>query len=106
MKVCCGRWTVALILVVGVGLAGCSSDEVEDFTPDIREGFLEACTRPLDDSRLTSAICQCAFDETQAQLSFDEFAEVEEALQADPESTLPPEIAEIVAGCVVEAAEL
>jgi hypothetical protein len=105
----CDRLRPVLALVlVGLALVGgaCSEDEPQGFTDDSRNGFLAACTRPLEDSRLTGAICQCVFDETQAQLSFERFREIDETLLADPEAELPDDVLDIVATCVIDEADL
>ena len=98
--------------LVGVGLtatmllAGCAEEEPEDFTADTRTAFLAACTEPLADSRLISAICGCIFEETQVQLSFERFEAIDSELVLDPEATLPDDIAGIVARCIIDEAEL
>jgi hypothetical protein len=99
---------VALAPLVALALlaTACSDDEPQGFTADSRSGFLAACTQPLDDSRLTSAICQCVFDETQAQLPFTRFREIDEALLVDPEAELSDDIVEIVATCIVDEGDL
>lgn len=102
------RWAlVAGPLVVGlVGLGACSEEEPEDFTADTRSAFLAACTEPLADSRLISAICGCVFEESQGALSFERFEAIDSELVLDPEADLPDEVAEIVARCFIEEAEL
>ena len=67
---------------------------------------LGACTEPLADSRLVSAICGCIFEETQVQLTFERFETIDSELVLDPEASLPDDIAGIVADCVIEEAEL
>ena len=93
---------VALVLA----FSACADEEPQEFTADTRSGFLAACTDPLTDSRLTSSICQCVFDETQTQLSFDRFEQIDELLLLDPEAELPEELVDIIAECVMEAARL
>ncbi len=102
-----GPALVAGSLLVGLlGLVGCSEEEPEDFTADTRSAFLAACTEPLADSRLISAICGCVFEESQGALSFDRFEAIDADLVLDPEADLPDEVAEIVARCVIEETEL
>lgn len=99
--------TVAMTAAVASLLAsGCAEDEPHEFTDDTRSGFLAACTDPLDDSLLTSSICQCVFDQTQTQLSFERFEQIDELLVLDPETELPDELVDIIATCVIEVADL
>ena len=102
----------------GLLLAACAEEEPQDFTVDTRTGFLAACTQPLDDSRMISAICQCVFDETLGQLSFERFQAIDEELLAQAEAAeeaetepefgprLPDDLAAIIADCVVAETEL
>ena len=109
-----------LSLGVSAGLlaSACAEEEPQDFTVDTRTGFLAACTQPLEDSRLISAICQCVFDETQGQLSFERFQAIDAELVAQAEAAeeaettpqfaprLPDDLADIIADCVVAETEL
>ncbi|MEM9562358.1 MAG: hypothetical protein AAGA93_07080 [Actinomycetota bacterium] len=103
---------VTLAAAAALLVAACSEDEPQDFTADNRTGFLAACTQPLDDSRTISAVCQCVFDETQAQLTFERFRSIDDELiaQADDEEiddpSLPDDLAEIIAGCLIAEADL
>lgn len=96
-----------LLGLIGLALlaGACSEAEPQGFT-NSRSGFLAACTDPIEDSRLTSSICQCVFDETQSELTFERFREIDETLVADLEADLPPEVLDIIAGCIIEAARL
>jgi hypothetical protein len=94
-------------VVMAVATVSCGADEqVYDFTGETRDGFLLACTTQLDDSRLTTAVCQCVFDETQRRLSFDEFEAVDRQLIDDGDAPLPDEVVEVMAGCIVDEANL
>ena len=99
------RRVVAGLVLVAVGAAACADGQPTDFTADTREGFLAACSVPLDDSRLTSDICQCVFERTQEEISFERFTAIDEQLQ-DPARPLPDEITDIIAECVIEEADL
>ncbi len=104
----------ALLATLALVAAACAEDEPEDFTADNRTAFLTACAQPLEDDRLISEICECVFDETQGQLGFERFREIDGELlvQADDEAEteleprLPDDLAEIIAACVVTEAEL
>lgn len=100
--------SLALLALVAAPLlaVACSDEEPQGFTRDNQSGFLAACTLPLEDSRLTSAICQCVFDEGQVRIPFGRFAAIERELLEDPDQELPQELVEIVAQCVIEEAEL
>ena len=105
---------VALVAASTLALTACAEEEPQDFTADNRTGFLAACTQPLEDSRTISAVCQCVFDETQAQLTFEEFRSIDDELvaQAEAEETpedgqaLPDDLAEIIASCLIAEAGL
>ncbi len=94
------------MVAAGSVLSACAEDEPTGFTADNRSGFLAACTQPLEDTRLVSAICQCVFDETQVKIPFSRFATTDATLQELPERPLPPEITGIIADCVIEEADL
>ncbi len=97
----------------GFPLAACADEEPQGFTVDTRTGFLAACTQPLEDTRLISAICQCVFDETQAPLSFERFQAIDAELLTEAEEAeeggtpvefeprLPDDLADIIADCVL-----
>lgn len=99
-------WTAVVATVAALALTACAEEEPQDFTADTRTAFLTACTEPLADSRLISAICGCVFEESQVALSFDRFEAIDEDLVLDPDTDLPDDVAEIVAGCIIEEAEL
>lgn len=105
------------VAVLALLVAACAEDEPEEFTADTETGFLAACTEPLEDSRLISAVCACVFDETQAQLSFQRFRAIDDELiaRADGEGDgsdgadadeLPDDLAEIIAACIITEYEL
>ncbi len=98
---------VAGILVAsGLLAAACTEEVPTDFNADTRTGFMAACSRPLDDPRLISGICQCVFDETQVEITFDEFVAADQRLVADQEQPLSDELNEIIADCIVEEGDL
>lgn len=104
-----GLWRYGLPLlgvVLGLGLTACSEEPPNDFTADTRSGFMAACSVPLEDSRLVSDICQCVFEETQAEVLFDRFAEIDQELKENPEQPLSDEITGIIADCVIEEGDL
>lgn len=97
---------MALVALAGFALVGCSGDAQTDFTVDNESGFMAACTTAIEDSRLVSGICQCVFEQTEAQIPFAEFSATEEELVGSPDLELPQEITDIIADCVIEEGEL
>ena len=99
---------LAILTLIAIPLtaAACSQEEPQEFTNDNRDGFLAACTEQLEDTRLTSAICQCVFDESQVRIPFVRFTTIERELQEDRERELPEELVDIIAQCVIDEGEL
>lgn len=98
-----------LLLVAAFSLAACSEAESDEgFTVDNREGFLAACTSPLDDSRLTIGVCECVIDEivTEGRLTPERFEQIELRLTEDPEAELPADVVAIMADCIIDEADL
>ena len=89
-----------------VTLAACSADTQTEFTVDNESGFMAACTAAIEDSRLVSGICQCVFEQTEAQIPFAEFSATDDELVESPDLALPQEITDIIAQCVIEEGEL
>lgn len=104
--------------MAALALPGCADDEVPtDYTSANRNAFLTACSRPIDDPRLLSGVCDCVYDRLEFEMPFDDFVALDEALtppeiegdeavQTVPPVTLPEEITAIVAECFVEEADL
>jgi hypothetical protein len=97
---------VAVVALGALGLAACAEEEPTEFSADIRSGFLAACSQPLEDTRLIGDICQCVFDETRSAIVFSEFTALDAELAEDREQTLPTELTEIIADCVLDEADL
>lgn len=96
----------ALVVLGALGLAACAEEEPTEFGEDNRDGFAAACSQPLEDSRLVSDICQCVFDETTSNIVFSEFAALDTRLTENAELSLPIEVTDIIADCVLEEADL
>lgn len=88
-----------------VALASCGEDPPETFTLDNRDGFLAACVDSEIDTELVGAVCECVIDELES-FDFDDFESLDAALVEDPEAQLPGAVADVVADCFIEAAEL
>lgn len=97
---------VAFGLGLLLGLAACSTDAQTEFTVDNESGFMAACTAAIEDTRLVSGICQCVFEQTEAQIPFAEFSATDDELVESPDLELPQEITDIIAQCVIEEGEL
>jgi len=102
------RLSAAAVTVAlgGLVLAACSEPVQTEFTADNESGFMQACTEPIEDAPLVSSICQCVFEQIDAQLDFTEFSATDEELMASPDLALPQEITDMIARCVIDEAEL
>jgi len=96
---------VALVSLFGVLLAGCGEEIPPSFTLDNKEGFMTACVDPVTDSELMTTVCGCVIEELESY-EYEEFASLDGALVEDPEANLPTAVADVVAECFIEAAEL
>ena len=96
----------SLFITVSLAIVGCGDSEQTDYSTQNRGEFFAACTAPLSDSTLVTRICSCVFEAAQREIPYERFVEIEEAIIADPESPLSPDIAQIIAGCVLDEAEL
>ncbi len=72
---------------------------------------MAACASTDDDPLIQTEICQCVIDTAQVRFRYSDFNAVETALTAEvaegaPRPTLPPELVEIVAECVIDVGEL
>lgn len=97
---------LVFVIFAGFAIGACSEDAQTDFSVDNESGFMAACTKPVEDSRLVSGICQCVFEQTEAQIEFSEFSATDELLSDSPTLDLPQQITDIIADCVIEEAEL
>lgn len=102
------RRLVVVVVVAALGLfaAGCSEDAQTDFNDENQDGFMAACTEPVEDSRLVAGICQCVFEQIQLQGDFAEFEAIDAELIETPSLELPQQITDFIAQCVIEEAEL
>ena len=97
------RWLTGLVVVAALLVTACSDDPPDGYGADVEESFLETC-RSGSGEDLTD-VCQCIYDRVEAEVPFEEFRSVDEALAEDPTSDLPPEFVDIYTDCVLEAAE-
>lgn len=105
--------SIALVLLA----ASCGGEAQTDYSAENAAEFFAACTEPLEDTRLVTRICDCVFAEIQVEIPYSRFVELEEELiaataaeaeveGAEVEVPLPPDLAELVARCVSEEADL
>lgn len=87
-------------------LVGCSDPVQTDYTAQQTENFFAACTVPVEDSILQARLCQCVFERVQTEIPYERFAEIDAELVLDPLAELPTELNVIIAGCVIEEADL
>ena len=101
----------AMLFAIGAfALFGCSEEVATDYTSAHRDAFLAACSSPLEDPRLLSDVCVCVYDRLESEVSFPRFVAISEVLAAadsavDPAS-MPDELADAVADCVISEADL
>jgi hypothetical protein len=91
----------AVFLVVA-----CAEDVPVDYSQQTRDDFLTACTVPLEDTLLQVKTCQCIFDKAQLTVPYSWFSRYEEDLIGDPLALVPGKLAQVVADCIVEEADL
>jgi hypothetical protein len=94
------------MLGLSLGLTACAEEAPMEFTEGTKAGFMAACTDLLEDSRFVGEICDCVFDQTQDEISFNRFAAIDQQLVENPERVLSSDVVTIVAACVVEVTEL
>lgn len=101
-----GGLFIALAVAVLTVAAGCGSpvDEVE-YGELNREAFMAACTDSTDD-RLVRDVCDCTYDEIEANVALVDLAALEVSLRLDTFRSLPDTIAGYLADCFVVEAEL
>ncbi len=95
-----------LAIAFSLTAAGCGDDVQTDYSAQNRGEFFAACTAPLSDRTLVTRICSCVFETAQKEIPYERFVEIENAIIADPVSPLAPDVAEIIATCILDEAEL
>jgi hypothetical protein len=88
-----------LIVLAGASLfmaSACSGDDgPSEYNDETRSNFTESCEVGLD-----AATCGCMYDKITEIMEFDEFKKLDEDLQEDPSTPLPPEVEEAMTTCV------
>lgn len=99
--ICTRLGGAVLCLLLGSGLlAACGGEGEAGYGDEFRDGFLRTCDAATGGN---ATICECTYERLQATVPFDEAAELDRQLQDDPEHTLEPELADLIAGCVAGA---
>ena len=105
-----GRLLVGLVAVVGLAavvvggiLYVRDEDPPTDYDARTEDDFMATCTADADQLGFTRSgdFCQCAYDDITAEIDYDDFVEIDAALQEDP-SAVPDEIDRIRTACYVE----
>ncbi|MGH1489070.1 MAG: hypothetical protein ACRBK7_06690 [Acidimicrobiales bacterium] len=94
------------MIVLGIGLSGCSEPEATEFTDDTKSGFMAACSDQVTDSEVIGDVCECVFESTQEEMVFTQFATIDQQLVENPDSPLSSEVTQFVADCVISTADL
>ncbi|MDH3681267.1 MAG: hypothetical protein OEV40_15110 [Acidimicrobiia bacterium] len=102
---------VVRALVVGFGLGAlavaCGADvDATDYRAENRDAFLTACTKPGSDPRMIRDVCECTYEQIEANVAFSDFVALEESLEVDGLASLPDVIAGFVAECFVDEVDL
>jgi len=99
-----------LFAIAALFLFGCSEEVATDYSSAHRDAFLAACSSPLEDPRLLVDVCVCVYDHLESEVSFPRFVAISEALVAVDgvvgQASMPDELADAVADCVISEADL
>jgi hypothetical protein len=92
-------------LVLGIAaalvlLAGCGGEGESGYGGEFRTGFLDTCEVATGGD---TAVCECTYQRLEQSVPFDRAERLDRRLQDDPESVLPDDVAELIAGCVAGA---
>ena len=98
------RLLAFLVAILSLAVAGCGGEE--GYSEDVEETFMAECVPAaieagagaLSEDRARE-YCKCSYDEIEAAVPFDEFAEYEEKSREHPETPLPPKAAGIARRC-------
>ena len=87
------RGRVLGAVAVAVVLGACSSPEATEYSDDVRESFVGACT----DAGGGEETCGCAYEAISSEVEFERFRQIEEDLEDGGE--VPPEVSDLFAQC-------
>ena len=102
---------LAALAVVALALAAsaCGSSEEEGYSPQVEESLTTECIKSATASgqgafteEEARSYCKCTYDEIEATVPFQEFAEYDEKAREDEDIPLPPKMEAAVEKCVEE----
>jgi hypothetical protein len=79
-------------------LAGCGGGGGGEYDGDFETGFLDACNAAVGEGK--EEVCQCTYDRLRDTVPFERAERLDRRLREDPESVLPDDVADLIAGCV------
>ena len=91
-----GRLAACVVAAVALAAAGCGGDE--SYNDDVEESFTTECVKAASEGEgaLTEAeadrYCQCTYDDIEANVPFEEFADYDDAVREDENAPVPPKI--------------
>ena len=79
---------VAMLVLMGLFLASCGgSGEPTEYNQTVEDNYVKGCEVSIDESDSLSgdarAVCQCAYDEIEANIDFEDFKSVDDALRGN-----------------------
>jgi hypothetical protein len=92
---------LVLLGVLVALLVGCGGGGGGEYDGDFEAGFLEACNAAVGDGK--GAVCQCTYDQLRDTVPFERAERLDRRLRDDPESVLPDDVADLIAGCVAHS---
>ena len=98
------RLAACLFVALALAVAGCGGED--DYSDNVEENFTEECVKSAvesGDGALTEAqadeYCQCTYDDIEANVPFEEFAEYDDRAREDENAPVPPKIAAAAERC-------
>lgn len=91
-------WRVGVGVLTVVAVACGDDDEDESYGEQLRRDFVSDCT----DSGTDRPVCTCLYDALEAEVPFDRFQELDQALRDGTTTEVPESIQEMVISCAVE----
>src|SRR5215208_5617665 len=89
---------IAGLFALGLVLGGCWDDKTDDYNAEVEDNFVRRCTEEGTGENAED-ICQCAYDKFREEIPFERFAEFDEKLREDPDTTLPDDIVNRYTDC-------
>jgi hypothetical protein len=81
----------------GDGGGGGGGGGAEGYTAEVEQDFIAACVGQAGEAGRAS--CQCTYDELEANVPFERFAELESELASSDSDELPQELVDAVTAC-------